>query len=186
MFLTSNLFEIQIFYFLLLFQVIRVSGSSSISSSYSSLSSSSSFLSSSERKKFEVRLKGGRNEKEGMIEIKLHEGAKWRPVCGSEWNLVPATLICKSLDLGFAQFAISGSFRTHDDFSANLISSSSYTNHTSRQYIIKMTCTGRENHISLCQTHEIEESKCPGPKKNYAGVICNRGECQALTLLTSS
>lgn len=170
MILTHNLcfsLKCQLLYFLLLFQVV--------SSQFNrKVAYATSISSPADRKRTEIRLKGGRNEREGRIEIKIGERAKWRPVCGHGWNLFPASLACKSLELGFAQFAITGSFRTPEDFSpANLIQAS--TNHTSRQYIIKMTCLGTENHISDCIAQEIGESECPGPRKNFAGVICNTG-----------
>lgn len=181
MILTAKSYLYHLFYLLLLLVHSMINGQQFENVTYSSsISPSSSFL-PTDKKRFDIRLKGGRNEKEGRIEIMLREseekwGTRWRPVCGHGWNLVSASIVCKSLDLGFAQFAITGSFRTPDDFStANLIQGASSTNHTSRQYIIKMNCSGKEKYVSQCFIQEMSVSNCPGPKKNYAGVICNKG-----------
>ena len=48
--------------------------------------------------KVEVRLNGGRDPREGRLEV-LHDGA-WRSVCGAGFNHVAATVVCNMLGFG--------------------------------------------------------------------------------------
>lgn len=57
--------------------------------------------------KLKVRLRGGRTEEEGRVEVKLAESDTWGLLCGDGWSLLEAMVVCRQLGYGYAQGAVS-------------------------------------------------------------------------------
>ncbi|KAI5713904.1 hypothetical protein M8J76_007540 [Diaphorina citri] len=53
---------------------------------------------------FKFRLVGGRTPNEGRVQIKLNQG-DFGHICGDGWSILEASLVCKTLNLGYATAA---------------------------------------------------------------------------------
>lgn len=110
------------------------------------------------KEKMEVRLIGGRVKSEGRVEVKFGNG-NFGDICGDGWSLLEANVICKELNLGYANEAFQTSF----------FGSSNGTH-------IQLTgteCIGNENSLAECKFEGIGKyGKCHGNKHHVAGVSC--------------
>ncbi|CAH0555311.1 unnamed protein product [Brassicogethes aeneus] len=101
-----------------------------------------------------IRLRNGRIDTEGRVEIKSNNG-KWEVMCGDGWSLLEAMIVCKMLNLGYANDAMQT-----DYFGGNLTSES----------MAGVKCLGNENSLSQC-THDADlTGKCKS--KDVAAVSC--------------
>ena len=54
-----------------------------------------------------LRLKGGRTDTEGRVEMQLPGSTNWTLVCGDGWTLFEAMVVCRHLGMHYAQAAVS-------------------------------------------------------------------------------
>lgn len=57
--------------------------------------------------KMQVRLVGGRTEQEGRVEVLLPgSNDTWGLICGDGWSILEAMVVCRQLDMKYAQAAL--------------------------------------------------------------------------------
>lgn len=108
------------------------------------------------------RLVGGRVPSEGRVEVKLGAGP-YGEICGDGWSLREANIVCKQLNLGYANEAYQTDF-----FSAN---SSGHN-----ELMLSGTeCVGNETRLADCKFESFGSgAKCRGKRHLVAGVSCVR------------
>ncbi|XP_071536941.1 lysyl oxidase homolog 2 isoform X1 [Panulirus ornatus] len=109
--------------------------------------------------KLKLRIKGGRNEKEGRVEVKLPGTDSWGLVCGDGWSLFEGMVACRQMGLNYAQGAVSTGY-----FGGNM----------SDIVISGIKCTGKEKRLDQCLHDKVGEVFCPRPGSdaNIAGITC--------------
>ncbi|KAH1170203.1 neurotrypsin [Mauremys mutica] len=101
-----------------------------------------------------VRLRGGKNEFEGTVEVYLN--GIWGTICSSHWDNNDASVICRQLELGKRGTA------TYTPFSGlGLIP----------VYWSDVRCHGDEENILLCEKDIWQGGTCP--QKMAAAVMCS-------------
>ncbi|KAI5715217.1 hypothetical protein M8J77_012418 [Diaphorina citri] len=100
---------------------------------------------------FKFRLVGGRTPNEGRVQIKLNQG-DFGHICGDGWSILEASLVCKTLNLGYATAAPTH----HSSGNTVLYHVKCAANHTSWQQCTTLL------HSNLCPDHRV------------AGVVCTR------------
>lgn len=98
---------------------------------------------------------GGKNSSEGRVEVKIN--GEWGTVCGDRWHIKSAMIVCRELDLNFAQMNITGK-----QFGIG-----------QKMVISKPICIGDE--ISLTQCLRDDEVTCSS-RDNVAAVRCTDGK----------
>ncbi|XP_074141681.1 lysyl oxidase homolog 2 [Sminthopsis crassicaudata] len=110
----------------------------------------------------QLRLSGGRNPYEGRVEVLVERNRtlKWGTVCGENWGIVEAMVVCRQLGLGFASNAFQETWYWQGDISANTVLMSG------------VKCSGTEMALSHCH-HHGENVVCPQGEHHAAGVVCS-------------
>nr|XP_051676015.1 neurotrypsin isoform X2 [Oryctolagus cuniculus] len=111
-----------------------------------------------------VRLRGGRNEFEGTVEV--YAGGAWGAVCSSHWDDSDASVICHQLQLGGKGIAKQTSFSV-----LGLIPI----------YWSNVRCRGDEENILLCEKDMWQGGPCP--HKMAAAVTCSSYHGAALPII---
>lgn len=106
----------------------------------------------------QFRLNGGRVSTEGRVEVKVGANS-WGTLCGDGWSLLEANVLCKSLGLGYANYALQTDF----------FKPSGNWNHT-KMVLSGTECYGNETSLLECVHHT--SVSCAGNKNHVAGVIC--------------
>jgi lysyl oxidase-like protein 2/3/4 len=110
------------------------------------------------KEKMEIRLVGGREKSEGRVEVRFGHG-DFGDICADGWSLLEANVVCKQLNLGYANEA----YQT--DFFGG-------SNGTSI-HLVGTECVGNENKLDECKFEGFgEHGKCHGNKHHVAGVSC--------------
>ncbi|CAH1784682.1 unnamed protein product [Owenia fusiformis] len=104
---------------------------------------------------YEIRLAGGRNPKEGRIEVKID--GKWGVICGYQFGMLEAMVACKQLGLGYARVPIQQSFFGGEDLD---------------KVINGIKCMGTESNLAECFHLETLRSVVCPKKEFIAGAIC--------------
>lgn len=102
---------------------------------------------------FNVSLKYGSKDSEGIVEVKLVDQDKKMSICNSSWSITQANVAC--LDLGFPQGAVGaqGSLRLPEDGHIN-----STDFHTYSTECLHVRCRGSETTLAECTfTKRIHE-----------------------------
>ena len=106
------------------------------------------------RTRLDMRLRGGRMEEEGRLEVKV-DGV-WGGVCGDGWGTREAMVVCRHLGLKYA--AASVATNVFGQSEAGLVMSG-------------VTCTGSEERLEECDHHQ--QLWCPDQHTGeLAGVVC--------------
>ncbi|NWY00316.1 LOXL4 oxidase, partial [Nothoprocta ornata] len=111
----------------------------------------------------QVRLAGGRSPEEGVVEVLVAERGtrKWGAVCGAQWGLNEAMVVCRQLGLGFASHALQETWYWAGSTDAAEVVMSG------------VRCVGTEPALQQCQRHGPVH--CPsGGGRFSAGVACTR------------
>ncbi|XP_021108835.1 lysyl oxidase homolog 4 isoform X4 [Heterocephalus glaber] len=139
----------------------------------------------------QVRLAGGRSHEEGVVEVQVEVNGvqRWGTVCSDHWGLTEATVVCRQLSLGFANFAIKmGPNATwtaqdvevfiSDNFQAqagpSLVEDTWYWQGTPEAGEVVMSgvhCSGTELALQQCQRHGPVHCS-HGTGRFSAGVSC--------------
>ncbi|XP_027970122.1 lysyl oxidase homolog 2 isoform X3 [Eumetopias jubatus] len=109
-----------------------------------------------------LRLNGGRNPYEGRVEVLVERNGSlvWGTVCGENWGIVEAMVVCRQLGLGFASNAFQETWYWHGNVYANKVVMSG------------VKCSGTE--LSLAHCRHDEDVACPQGAVQYgAGVACS-------------
>ncbi|XP_010189831.1 PREDICTED: lysyl oxidase homolog 4 [Mesitornis unicolor] len=109
----------------------------------------------------QVRLAGGRSPEEGVVEVlvPVQGRLQWGAVCGAQWGLNEAMVICRQLGLGFASHALQETWYWAGSPDATQVVMSG------------VRCAGTELALQQCQRHGPVH--CPsGGGRFSAGVTC--------------
>ncbi|KAK1342425.1 hypothetical protein QTO34_015190 [Cnephaeus nilssonii] len=112
-----------------------------------------------------LRLNGGRNPFEGRVEVLVERNGSlvWGTVCGENWGIVEAMVVCRQLGLGFASNAFQETWYWQENINANKVVMSG------------VKCSGTE--LSLAHCRQDEDVACPQGGIQYgAGVACSESE----------
>ncbi|NXM66305.1 LOXL4 oxidase, partial [Serilophus lunatus] len=111
--------------------------------------------------KSQVRLAGGRSPEEGVVEVlvPVQGRLQWGAVCGAQWGLNEAMVVCRQLGLGFASHALQETWYWAGSPNAT------------RVVMSGVRCAGTELALQQCQHHG--PIHCPsGGGRFSAGVTC--------------
>ncbi|NWI70767.1 LOXL4 oxidase, partial [Todus mexicanus] len=109
----------------------------------------------------QVRLAGGRSPEEGVVEVlvPVQGQPQWGAVCGAQWGLNEAMVVCRQLGLGFASHALQETWYWAGSPDA------------ARVVMSGVRCAGTELALQQCQRHGPVH--CPsGGGRFSAGVTC--------------
>ncbi|NXN19014.1 LOXL4 oxidase, partial [Indicator maculatus] len=109
----------------------------------------------------QVRLAGGRSPEEGVVEVlvPVQGQLQWGAVCGAQWGLNEAMVVCRQLGLGFASHALQETWYWAGSPDATQVVMSG------------VRCAGTELALQQCQRHGPVH--CPsGGGRFSAGVSC--------------
>lgn len=110
------------------------------------------------KEKMEIRLVGGREKSEGRVEVRFGHG-EFGDICADGWSLLEANVVCKELNLGYANEA----------YQTDFFGGSNGT----RVHLIGTACIGNENKLEECKFESFgKHGNCHGSKHHVAGVSC--------------
>lgn len=98
---------------------------------------------------------GGSHAREGIVEV--NRGGQWGPVCGDNWGIFEAAVVCRQLGLGYAKEAYSGNRFERKDSREIMMSS--------------VKCHHSDISIYNCLHDGWDKVKCSS-EDVLAGVLC--------------
>ncbi|KAK1163974.1 deleted in malignant brain tumors 1 protein-like [Acipenser oxyrinchus oxyrinchus] len=101
-----------------------------------------------------VRLVNGNSSCSGRVEF-ISIGV-WGAVCGIDWDMNEAEVVCRELGCGSAVSALRGSH---------------FGEGQGPVWQYRMECTGRESSLERCDSHQLVASFCS--QKYSAGAVCS-------------
>ncbi|CAL1586342.1 unnamed protein product [Knipowitschia caucasica] len=101
-----------------------------------------------------LRLANGTDRCSGRVEM-YHDG-EWGTVCDDEWDIREAEVVCRAMDCGTAQMAMSSAFFGEGDGTI---------------WLDDLDCAGNESSLVHCQHPLFAENNCGHAED--AGVICS-------------
>lgn len=111
------------------------------------------------REPMQVRLVGGRNGEEGRVEVRFGNEGEFGDICADGWSLLEANVICKQLNLGYANQA----------YQTDYFGGSNGTN----VILSGAECIGDETELAQCKFGGYaRNTKCHGNQLHVAGVSC--------------
>ncbi|BFY99027.1 hypothetical protein BsWGS_02067 [Bradybaena similaris] len=109
--------------------------------------------------KLEIRLRGGRYDWEGHLQIRVNEGT-WGTVCSDQWTLTEAMVACNQLkDYGKAKQALLTSYFGGMDMPKS---------------VYKIQCVGRELTFASCNITWSDNQYSCSKSTAVAGVVCSQ------------
>lgn len=106
-----------------------------------------------------IRVMGGRIPEEGRVEVRFGNGP-WGELCGDGWSLLEANVVCKQLNLGYANEAFQTDFFGGSNGTNILLSGTE--------------CVGNETKLSECKFEGFgKRNKCHGNRHHVAGISCS-------------
>lgn len=109
----------------------------------------------------QLRLIGGRVPEEGRVEVRFGNRGEWGDICADGWSLIEANIICKQLNLGYANEAYQTDFFGGSNGTKVLLSGTE--------------CIGNESELAQCKFDGFGRyTKCHDNKHHVAGVSCVR------------
>uniref|UniRef100_A0A671DZQ7 Complement factor I n=1 Tax=Rhinolophus ferrumequinum TaxID=59479 RepID=A0A671DZQ7_RHIFE len=128
---------------------------------------------------FNVSLKYGNRESEGIVAVKLVDQDKKMFICNSSWSMTQANVACRDLGFQLGAHDTQGRFHLPEDFYTN-----STDFHINSSECLHVQCRGSETTLAECTfTKRISESY-----QGLASVVCytqNEG-CQPESFLCKS
>lgn len=109
------------------------------------------FLSETCKKIFllDVRLKKSESGSDGFVEV--FTGTDWRPICGTNWDLQDAEVVCRRLGFSGAQQILTNFSIPNSQFGQNF-------------WLTNSKCRGNEKSLSECPTSVFRSTEiCEGP-----------------------
>lgn len=107
----------------------------------------------------QIRLVGGRVPEEGRVEVRFGNDGEFGDICADGWSLLEANVICKQLNMGYANQAYQTDFFGGSNGTNVLLSGTE--------------CVGNETELSECKFEGFSRNtKCHGNKQHVAGVSC--------------
>ncbi|XP_022096153.1 scavenger receptor cysteine-rich domain superfamily protein-like isoform X2 [Acanthaster planci] len=121
---------------------------------------------------YSVRLEGGNNDREGKVQILQND--HWLPVCGDDWGIADARVVCKQLGYQFAKSATI----VPEDFSKEQRQLRTENNRAKfkRSFphvrgLSGFRCTGHEDHLLQCHYRDGQMVGCA--RGVVAHVVCS-------------
>ncbi|XP_048368586.1 lysyl oxidase homolog 2 [Sphaerodactylus townsendi] len=117
----------------------------------------------------QIRLSGGRIPSEGRVEVLRHYNGtlKWGTVCSEDWGTLEAMVVCRQLNLGYAEHAFQETWYWPGDESADQVVMSG------------VKCSGTEMTLSHCRHHK-HVNCLRGGGRYAAGVSCTEAAADIL------
>ncbi|XP_055345426.1 lysyl oxidase homolog 4-like [Paramacrobiotus metropolitanus] len=113
----------------------------------------------SDRRRFQLRLAGGRNNREGRVEVRWDGAGEWGVICGNGWSLKETDVVCRQLGLGVGSRAIQ-----------NVL----FTGPQRAVVLSGVACNGHEKNLVEClhKDPQAGQAECRG-RESIAGVMCS-------------
>jgi len=103
----------------------------------------------------DIRLTGGRNEREGRVEVCI--GQEWGTVCNNSWDVADVVVVCRQLGLNSEAPAVTQTFSMNETTTGPIL-------------LDNVTCTGTETTLTDCPHNGFGIHNCSHTQD--AGVSC--------------